>query len=148
LRRAIKDVLHNYDVIICDCPPNLTIPTQNALATSTHYIVPVSLDFLSSLGVGLLLSRIRKLSIDLENPLIHAGIVLSRVGRSSYFRSQTAQTLRTQFKDMVLDSEINERSAVAEAAAKNMPIFSMGDKAAIAEFTSFGDELLDKLGFE
>ena len=45
LRRALKDVLPKYDIVVCDCPPNLTIPTQNALAISTHYLVPVSPDW-------------------------------------------------------------------------------------------------------
>jgi chromosome partitioning protein len=113
LRRALKDIVGGYDVVICDCPPNLTLPTQNALALSTHYLVPVSPDFLSSLGIGLLLRRVKKLSEDLESPLQHVGIVLSRVGRTSYFRSQTIATLRETFGNIVLDSEIKERSAVA-----------------------------------
>jgi chromosome partitioning protein len=146
LRRAIKDVQEGYDIVVCDCPPNLTIPTQNALAASTHYVVPVSLDFLSSIGVGLLLNRIKKLSDELETPLQHAGVVISRVGRRSYFRTQTAQTLRKALKDMVLVTELTERTAVAESAAKNVPVFKMADKEAIAEFTSFGVELLDKIG--
>src|SRR5829696_2321989 len=100
-----KDVMGSYDVVVCDCPPNLTIPTQNALAVSTHYVVPVSPDFLSAIGVGLLLSRVAKLSDELENPIIHAGIVISRVGRSSIFRAQTTQTLRIRFPDMVLATE-------------------------------------------
>jgi chromosome partitioning protein len=141
-----KDVMGSYDVIVCDCPPNLTIPTQNALAASTHYVVPVSLDFLSGLGVELLLGRIEKLSQDLENPLTHAGIVLSRVGRPSFFRSQTAETLRAQFKAMVLSTQIAERSSVAESAAKKISIFETNDRAAIAEFESLGDELLTELG--
>ena len=58
LRKSLKSVKDNYDIIICDCPPNLTIPTQNALAISSHYVIPVSLDFLSALGIGLLLSLI------------------------------------------------------------------------------------------
>ncbi|MCP3411662.1 ParA family protein [Bradyrhizobium sp. CCGB01] len=145
LRRAIKDVLGNYDVVVCDCPPNLTIPTQNALAISTHYVVPVSLDFLSSLGIALLLNRISKLSQDLENPLIHAGIIISRVGRTSYFRTQTAQTLQTAFQGMVFSTQIVERTSVAESAAKNCSIFGMPDNNAIGEFTALGDELLAKL---
>lgn len=148
LRRAIKDLLTDYEVVVCDCPPNLTIPTQNALAISTHYVVPVSLDFLSGLGVGLLLSRISKLSQDLENPLVHAGIVLSRVGRKSFFRTQTAQTLQAAFKNMVLSTQIVERTAVAQSAAENCSIFGMKDEAAIAEFTTLGDELLAKLNIK
>lgn len=146
LRRALKDVIGDYQIIICDCPPNLTIPTQNALALSTHYMVPVSPDFLSSLGIALLISRVKKLSEALENPIKHTGIVMSRVGRPSYFREQTVQTLRSTFKDKVFDSEIRERSAVSESAAKNVPIFSMNDKEASKEFKALGDELSQELG--
>jgi chromosome partitioning protein len=62
LRKALKPVLDSYEFVIIDCPPNLTIPTQNALASSTHYVVPISPDFLSSLGIALLLNRIKTLS--------------------------------------------------------------------------------------
>lgn len=44
LKRSLKEHFGDYDIVICDCPPNLTLPTQNALAISTHYVVPVSLD--------------------------------------------------------------------------------------------------------
>lgn len=146
LRRAVQDILPSYDIVVCDCPPNLTIPTQNALALSTHFVVPVSPDFLSSLGIGLLINRIAKLSDALENPIVPAGIIMSRVGRKSFFRTQTTSTLRKTFKDQVFSTEITERSAVAESAAKNKSIFDMGDASARSEFASFGDELLERLG--
>jgi chromosome partitioning protein len=84
LRRALKDVLPKYDIVVYDCPPNLTIPTQNSLAISTHYLVPVSPDFLSALGVALLRTRVARLTAELENAIIPAGIVISRVGRASF----------------------------------------------------------------
>lgn len=146
LRRAVKDIVTDYDVVVCDCPPNLTIPTQNALAMSTHYVVPVSPDFLSSLGIALLLSRVGKFSDELESPIKHAGIIMSRIGRPSFFRAQTIESLRQTFKDVVFSTEIKERAAVAEAAAKHIPIFDMGDIEASREFTLFGSELLKKLG--
>lgn len=146
LRRALKEIVSDYDVIICDCPPNLTIPSQNALALSTHYVVPVSPDFLSSLGIALLISRVQKLTEALESPIKHTGIIMSRVGRTSYFREQTVQTLRETFQDKVFDTEIKERSSVSESAAKNVPIFKMGDKDAANEFKAFGKELSSELG--
>lgn len=148
LRRAVKDLVPSYDVVVCDCPPNLTIPTQNALALSTHYVVPVSPDFLSSLGISLLLSRVEKFSNDVEKPIQHAGIILSRVGRPSYFREQTIQTLRanTTFGSKVLNAAIKERSAVSESAAKNLSVFDMNDGEAISEFSQMGAELRKVLG--
>jgi chromosome partitioning protein len=66
LARSMKDFKKQYDLIICDCPPNLTIPTQNALALSTHYVIPVSPDYLSSIGVALLKSRIASFCADIN----------------------------------------------------------------------------------
>jgi chromosome partitioning protein len=147
LKRAVKDIIAKYDVVICDCPPNLTIPTQNALALSTHYVVPVSPDYLSSLGIALLLSRVNKFSLELECPIDHAGIIMSRIGRPSYFRLQTIESLRQTFADAVFTSEIKERAAVAESAAKQLSIFDMNDRDASREFASFGAELMTRLGF-
>jgi chromosome partitioning protein len=146
LKRSIKDIVGNYDVIVCDCPPNLTLPTQSAIAISTHYVVPVSPDFLSSLGVALLLTRINKISDALENPIQHAGIVMSRVGRPSSFRQQTTETLRKTFPGKVLTSELKERSGVSESAAKNVSIFEWKDADAKKEFIAFGEELTGLIG--
>lgn len=148
LRRALKEIIGEYDIVICDCPPNLTIPTQNALATSTHYVVPVSPDFLSSLGVALLINRIKKLTEDLEHPISQAGIVISRVGRTSYFRQQTIEAIRKQFGDAVFQTVIKERTRVSEATAKNRPIFEMGDGEASAEFSGVSEELLEAVGLK
>ncbi len=145
LRRELKEFASAYDIVVCDCPPNLTIPTQNALAFSTHYIVPVSPDYLSSLGVSLLLSRVDKFSKELENSIELVGIAISRVGRPSYYRQETKATLRAQFEE-VLDPELTERSAVSEAAAKQKNVFQCGDKTAIAEFEAMGAEVMGRLG--
>lgn len=146
LRKALHDVQDDYDVVICDCPPNLTIPTQNALAASGFFIVPISADFLSALGIGILLRRIRQLSEDLDQPLQLAGIVLSRIGRPAYHRDEIVTALRHQFKDGVLKSTLSERVRVAEAAAKNQSIFDMADPAAISEFQAVCGELTNRLG--
>ena len=146
LKKGLKDVMEKYDIIVCDCPPNLTLPTQNALAISTHYVVPVSPDFLSSLGIALLINRVQKFGEDMECEIENAGIVLSRVGRSSGFRDQTTADLRRQFSDKIFDAEIKERSVVTEATAKNKSIFQMGNRDAIREFSDFSDELLQSVG--
>lgn len=146
LKKGLKDVMDNYDVIVCDCPPNLTLPTQNALAISTHYVVPVSPDFLSSLGIALLINRVALFGEDMECEIENAGIVLSRVGRDSNFRNQTKADLRAQFPDQMLDAEIKERSIVSEATSKGKSVFEMNNHDAKDEFTNFSKELLTNLG--
>lgn len=149
LSRALKTIIPNYEIIVCDCPPNLTIPTQNAIAMSSHYIVPVSPDYLSGIGVGLLLSRIGSFRDDLQLPQIPcSGIVLSRVGRPSVFREESAGSMRQEFPELILDAELKERSAVAESAAKQLPIYKMGDKNAIDEFERMSGEILTRMGYQ
>lgn len=145
LKRALTDVLNNYDIIVCDCPPNLTIPTQNALAMCTHYVVPISPDYLSGIGVGILLNRVKELGEALENELEHVGIVMSRVGRPAYSRLMNETALRTTFGDIVLRQKLVERSKVSESAAANRPIYDMGDAEAAAEFEAVSRELLRRM---
>lgn len=145
LKRALEDVKDSYEVIVCDCPPNLTLPTQNALAMSTHYVVPVSPDFLSSLGIALLMKRVSAFGKDLGVEIQNAGIVLSRVGRQSYFRAQTTQSIRDTFDGAVLATEITERSVVAQAAAQNTPVFAMGNADAKREFDLVCREILTRV---
>jgi chromosome partitioning protein len=146
LRRSIKPVVGSYEIVVCDCPPNLTIPTQNALAISTHFAIPISPDYLSGVGVGLLLGRVELLSKELEIPLELAGIVLSRVGRPAEHREQTTAAIRTKFGSKVLDMEIKERVAVAKSAATKTPIYDMGDPEATAQFRSVSRALLQNMG--
>lgn len=146
LVKAFKPILDSYDLIVCDCPPNLTVPTQNALALSTHFVVPISPDYLSGIGVGLLLNRVRQLAEDLDHTIKLAGIVISRMGRPAISREQTVAAVRASFPGQVVATQIKERAAVADAAAKHKSIFDMGDADAANEFTAVGNEIFKNIG--
>lgn len=148
LTRALSEVMDNYQIIVCDCPPNLTIPTQNALAMSTHFAVPVSPDFLSALGIGILLNRVEDFCDDLQHDLNHAGIILSRIGRPAQHRDEIAEDLRSKFGDLVLNSEIRERVVVSEAASQNRSVFQMPNRDAKLEFQACSIELLERIGIK
>lgn len=145
LQRALRPISENYDLIICDCPPNLTLPTQNALAISTHFVVPVSIDFLSSLGIGLLLKEIDTLGDDLENKPKNAGIIISRVGRPAQHREATEASLRSAFPEHVFTQSLRDRVAVSEAAEQHCSIFDMHDREAKTEFNNLFYELFERL---
>lgn len=146
LKKALAPVIGNYKVVVCDCPPNLTIPTQNALAMSTHYVVPISPDYLSGIGVGLLLNRVKELGEAMETNLQHVGIVISRIGRPALHRDQTVAAIRTNFRNLVLSQTISERVKVSESAATKRSIEDMGDATAANEFRNVSNELLTRMG--
>jgi len=145
LRKALRPVLDQYDMVVCDCPPNLTIPTQNALALSTHYVVPVPPDYLSMLGVAFLNTRIEEFCEHLDHDVANAGIIISRVGRKAAHRETLLVNLRDRFKKLVLQSELRERVAVPQSVAMQRPVFEMGDSLATQEFTAMSEELLKRV---
>ena len=145
LRKSLKGKIADYDIIVCDCPPNLTIPTQNALALSTHYVIPVSLDFLSAIGVSLLIKRVSELTEDLDKEIAMAGIVISRVGRPAIHREETEATLRSSFPEKVLPTTISERVSVSKSAESRTPIFNSGDTTAADQFREVCQDILDRI---
>lgn len=144
LHKVLAPVIDEYDVVICDCPPNLTLPTQNALAISNHYLVPISPDYLSALGVGILISRIKSFSNDMELNLEFMGIVLSRVGRPAQHREGIIGALKKEFPAKIYETELKERVVVSTVAEQRKPIFELGDAAATHEWTQLFDEIISK----
>lgn len=75
LKRALKCIDGEYDYILVDCPPQLSILTINALAAADFVVVPCKTDYLSYRGLDLLMSTIDDIE-DLVNPGIQLlGIV-------------------------------------------------------------------------
>ena len=145
LERKLKDTIGEYDLIVCDCPPNLTLPTQNALSISSFYVIPVSLDYLSGVGIGLLIQRVERFGKEIQNNLTNAGIVISRVGRPARHREETEGTVRQQFGTLVLQPTLKERAAVSEAGSLQVPVHLHTDREARSEFLEITGELLRRM---
>ena len=135
----------NYDYIIFDCPPATKIVSQNAIAASHGYIVPVVPDLLMQLGVAHLIGMIRD-GIDRrlgglpQDPhtaiwvpqTAHAGIVVTRIktaGRSPYTMNHTdgLRDLRTRWRTLMIDPLIEDGTGVAQATRLNVPVFDRTD---------------------
>lgn len=61
LREKLEGIKNHYDFILLDCPPSLTLLTINALASAHHLLIPVKTDYLSIMGIPLLLDTVEKL---------------------------------------------------------------------------------------
>ncbi len=77
--RKLEKVKSDYDIILCDCAPNLMTGTQNALYASDSFFIPMQPDFLSSIGLELLLDRLAYLRKSLEFKISCFGAAFARV---------------------------------------------------------------------
>ncbi len=148
LTRKLAKVLESYDVILCDCPPNLQTATQNALYASDWFLVPMQPDFLSSIGLSLLLDRLAYLKTELEFKIRCLGVVFTRV-RHVGFHQETMERLpdETEFKKLhFFKTVIPENIALGEAPMSAQPIALYDGSAPGAEaFRALAAEVAAKL---
>lgn len=149
-QRKLEKVLDDYDVVLCDCPPNLQTATQNALYASDWYLVPMQPDFLSSVGLELLLDRLDYLKQELQFKIRHLGVVFTRVRRHVHFHQETMERLPREkaFKRLhFLTTTIPENITISEAPMQAKPVALYDGSSAGAEaFRSLAAEVLQRIG--
>jgi len=149
LTRKLAKVLDDYDVIVCDCPPNLQTATQNALYASDWYLVPMQPDFLSSIGLSLLLDRLAYLKAELEFKIRCLGVVFSRVRGHVAFHQETMKRLpgEKEFRRLhFFKTTIPENISLSEAPMAAQPIALYDNAAAGAEaFRELTSEVIARL---
>lgn len=75
LKRAVDCIKNEYDYILIDCPPQLSILTINALAASDSVIIPVKTDYLAYRGVELLMESIQDVKALINQNLYVMGVI-------------------------------------------------------------------------
>lgn len=92
----------DYDFIIMDCGPSLSVLNQNALTFADHIIIPVSCDYLSLVGVKQILRTLKKVNELLLHPVSILGVVPTFFDVRTRISLEAVSTLKSYFKDRVL----------------------------------------------
>lgn len=137
LRNALRTIQDEYDYILIDCPPNLYLVTQNALAASDCYVVTALPDHLSTIGLSILEERVKKLNKDLKHAAGIAGkdvstpnlggIIFVRVrlggGMITNVHDRKMRDIRRMYPDKVFNKYTTEGIGYSEAAESALPVF-------------------------
>jgi chromosome partitioning protein len=117
LKRAVKNIIPDYDYVLIDCPPNLGLITLNGLRIADGYIIPTIPDVLSTYGIPQIQKRVGNFAADLAEEIIEVGIIVTK------FRTQAAlhhDTIRRLEDDenlpLVFETKIPEAARTAESA--------------------------------
>ena len=92
----------NYDVVILDCSPSLSVLNQNTLTYADHILIPVSCDYLSLVGVRNIMRTLRKINEVLLSQVDVIGVVPTFYGLSQQCTEETMKSLLAFFKEKVL----------------------------------------------
>ena len=147
--RKLEKVKPDYDFIICDCAPNLMTGTQNALYASDWFFIPMQPDFLSSIGLELLIDRLAYLRKSLEFKISCLGAAFTRVRAHLHYHQETMDRLRDAKglkRIHFFDTHIPENIKLAEAPMESRPIALHDSSATGAEaFRNLTAEFLERL---
>src|SRR5690606_20300923 len=95
LQNKIDKIETEYDYILIDCPPNLTLAPQNALIVSDYIIVPVVPEIFPSIGLPLLVNRVNKWKKSFKDCTVEfLGVVFTKVDGRYSMHSQQMDALR------------------------------------------------------
>ncbi len=119
LRDAIEDMMQNYDIVLIDCPPSLGLITQNGLAISDYYLIPVIPEALSIHGIPQIISRVNRFTRQTGVSLETLGLVATRYREQSSEHLPNMADLRAGSKkkgyQRVFEVFIRESSQAANA---------------------------------
>lgn len=134
LRNVISEVADDYDYIIIDLPPSLSLLTVNGMIAANYLLLPVQTEFYALEGVSQLLETM-KLVKQASNPdLKLLGVVATMYDKRLVLSEQVVEQMKKHFKDKVFDTVIPRNVRVAEAPSHGAPVgsydvFSKGAKA-------------------
>lgn len=147
LREALEPVKEEYDFVIIDTAPALSILTVNAFTASDAVIIPTGADSFSLQGIGGISQTINTVKKYCNPSLKIDGILLTRYSSRtilsrdlSQLTEQTAQQLNTK----VYKASIRECISLKEAQALRTDIFSYAPRSnAAADYEAFTNEFLE-----
>ncbi len=147
LKRALKDVKRNYDVIFFDCPPTLGLLTVNALVAADWALLSAEAQYFAMQGVEQALEVVDLAKDSLNPDLEWLGVVFNIADMRTIHSRDAYTALREEFTDKVFDTTIRQSIAYAESAERGVSILDhrpdLGD-----DYISLADELLARLGLD
>jgi chromosome partitioning protein len=122
LRKFVNRVRHQYDYILIDLPPSLSLLTVNGLVAADEVLIPVQAEYYSLEGLGQLLETVDLIRNNLGHPLRVAGAFITMFDKREHLSREVAKNLRANFPHHIFDVEIPRSVALAEAPSFSQPV--------------------------
>jgi chromosome partitioning protein len=147
LRRALRDVAADYDVILVDCPPALGLLTVNALVAADRALITAEAQYFALQGVEQALEVIDLARDNLNPDLDWTGVVLNLADMRTVHSREAYQSLADAYPEKVFESTIRQSIAYAESAERAVSILDYRPDLG-ADYLALARELLRRLGLD
>jgi chromosome partitioning protein len=144
LKEALGQIKDDYDLLVIDCPPSLSLLTVNALTAADEVIIPIQCEYYALEGISQLTHTLELVRESLNPALKIRGIILTMFDPRTLLSSQVAEEARKYFGTKVFKTVIPRNVRLAEAPSFGQPIlfYDPGSKGAEA-YENLCREVLD-----
>ncbi|MBP0954410.1 MAG: ParA family protein [Oscillospiraceae bacterium] len=147
LRGQLLTVADEFDYVLIDCPPSLSLLTVNALAAADGVLIPMQCEFFALEGLSQLVESIRRVKKHYNPELEIEGIAFTMADSRLNLTGQVVNEVRSHFPDKLFKSVIPRNVKLSEAPSFGQPIiyydrFSKGADA----YERLAEELLRRHG--
>jgi len=145
LRSCLEPLKQDYNYILIDCPPSLSMLTLNALVASDSVIIPVQAQYLPAKGMTQLMKTIAKVRKQVNPNLKVEGIVLTLADMRTNLARLTADTLREQYGSMlrIFKTQIPIAVKAAETSVAGQSIYAYDNGSKVAQaYSNFTKEVI------
>ncbi len=149
LKGALAEVKNDFDFILIDCQPSLSLLTLNALTASDYVILPVQAEFFALDGLSQLVYTLKEIQNRLHPTLGVLGILLTMFDRRNKLSLEVRQELTQNFRESLFKTLIPRNIKLAEAPSFNLAIGDYDQGSAGAEsYRNLAKEILKKLNLD
>ena len=147
LKEALAPVQDEYDFVLIDCPPSLSLLTLNGLCCAHGVIVPMQCEYFALEGLTDLVNTIRQVRANLNADLQVIGLLRIMFDPRITLQQQVSEQLKGHFGDKVFDTVIPRNVRLAEAPSYGLPgvVFDPAAKGSQA-FVAFAREMVGRMG--
>jgi chromosome partitioning protein len=143
---ALSPLRNEYDLILLDCPPSLSLLPVNAIVASDYFIVPVEPHYLALEGIGSLLDTIDSVREGIGTAAELLGVVVTRADFRAKATEQIIELLREEHGEAVFDSVVRGNVRVSEATSFGVTVFEHAPSSTGANaYRDLSEEVLNRL---
>jgi len=124
LKRALDLVNNQFDFVLIDCPPSLSILTINALAAANNVFIPVQCEYYALEGIGQLVETIKLIKNGINPELSISGIILTMFDTRTKLSASVVDEVKRYFPKEIFETIIPRNVKLSEAPSHGLPISS------------------------
>ena len=122
IRQEIEKIRDDYDYIIIDCPPALSMLTINAMTTADSVLVPIQCEYYALEGLSQLIHTIELVQERLNPSLVIEGVVFTMYDARTNLSLQVVENVKDNLNQNIYKTIIPRNIRLAEAPSYGMPI--------------------------